>query len=308
MERGQISAPVFNIVHGSMVDGWGLRTTVFLKGCPLQCLWCCNPEGQKKILELKYSVEDCNGCGNCVGVCPRGAIEIAEGSGRSVARINRTSCYDCLLCKEVCYTGALTVFGKEYTVEELFRAVAKDQSYFGIDGGVTIGGGEATVHAEFTLAFIRKCKENYIHTALDTCGYITTEEGLKALEEADLVLYDIKGMDEKTHIEATGVSNRIIHENLLHRDSIGKEIIIRLPIIPGYTDTEENLRATAEYLKPMEAIKRIDILPLHKYSEVKYRNLGRSIPDVFSNEIPVERENELIEFFRGYGFNAQIDG
>ncbi len=277
-----------------------------MKGCPLTCRWCCNPEGQRVHNELKYTAEDCNGCGRCLEACPSGAIHLPKGN--PIPNIDRTVCNDCLECTKVCYTGALDCFAKQYTVDALYQELARDQAYYGLDGGVTIGGGEATVHGAFTLALLRKCRQAYIHTALDTCGYITTEDGLAALEEADLVLYDIKGMDNARHLEATGVSNKIIHENLRFRDSLGKDIIIRLPIIPGYTDSAENLMATAEFLAPMKSIKRVDILPIHSYSELKYRQLGWCIPDLFSTSIPHEREEELLDLFRRYGLNAQSGG
>jgi len=303
----ELTVPVFNIVHGSTVDGWGVRTTVFLKGCPLRCLWCCNPEGQKKYVEVKYTAEDCNGCGNCVPVCQKNAIRIKAGP-LPIAVIDRHLCDNCMACVDVCYAGALAPFAKVYTVDELFREVERDQGYFGEDGGVTIGGGEATLSPEFTYEFILKCKKAYIHTALDTCGYIDTELGMKCLKEADLVLFDIKGLEFETHKMGTGVDNSMILKNLKYRDDLEKEIIIRLPMIPGYTDSEENLKQEAELIGGLKSVTRIDIIPFHKYSESKYRQLGWPLPYVFGEEFPQKREQEVLDVFLNAGLPAQIGG
>jgi len=303
----ELSVPIFNTVHGSTVDGWGVRTTVFLKGCPLRCLWCCNPEGQKKYVELKYTAEDCNSCGNCIPVCPKNAIHMKAGH-EPVAVIDRELCDNCMACVDVCYVGAMAPFAKIYTVDELFREIARDQSYYGEDGGVTIGGGEATLHPEFTWEFIRKCKKAYIHTALDTCGYIDTETGMKCLEEADLTLYDIKGLAPETHKAGTGVDNALILKNLRYRDSLGKDIIIRLPLIPGYTDSIENLKQEAELISGLKTVSRIDIIPFHKYAELKYRQLGWPLPYIFGEEFPQEREQEVLDIFLEAGLPAQLGG
>ena len=302
----ELKAPVFNIVHGSSVDGWGVRTTVFLKGCPLRCLWCCNPEGQKKEIELKYIAEDCNGCGECIASCPRGAI--AAGASGAAVGIDRTLCDNCLLCVEACYMGALSPFAKLYTVDELFREVEKDQGYFGADGGITIGGGEATLYPEFTLELLEKCRRAYIHTALDTCGFITTETGVKCLETADLALFDIKGLDKETHERGTGADNELILKNLRYRDGLGKDIIIRLPLIPGFTDSRENLLSEIELLLSLKSVKRIDLIPFHRYAETKYKQLGWPLPFVFGEEFPNEREQETLELFLKAGLPAQIGG
>ncbi len=306
-KKESLQAPVFNMVHGSTVDGWGVRTTVFLKGCPLRCRWCCNPEGQKKYLELKYTMDDCTGCGKCVGICPQHAISMNEES-EPKAIIDRSKCDNCFLCVDECYANALGVFGKMYSVDELFKVVEKDQSYFGADGGVSIGGGEATLYPEFTLALIEKFKSAFIHTALDTCGYIDNEAGMKALAEADLVLYDIKGLDRETHIRGTGVSNDIILKNLLFRDSLEKEIIIRIPLIPGYTDKKDNLKKTAALISGLKSVKRVDLIPFHKYAEIKYRQLGWPVPKVFDEDFPQSMETPAREVFLKYGINAQIGG
>ncbi|MCL2493520.1 MAG: glycyl-radical enzyme activating protein [Clostridiales bacterium] len=303
----ELTAPIFNIVHGSTVDGWGVRTTVFLKGCPLRCLWCCNPEGQILDNELKYTAEDCNGCGNCVPVCPKNAITMkADPVSRAV--IDRGLCDNCMICVDSCYVGALAPFAKIYTVDELFKEIERDQAYFGADGGVTIGGGEATLRPEFTLEFIRKCKKAYIHTALDTCGFINTETGMKCLEEADLALYDIKGLNADTHKRGTGVDNGLILKNLEYRDSLGKEIIIRLPLIPEYTDSPENLKREAELISTLKSVTRVDIIPFHKYAEIKYNQLGWPLPYIFGENFPEEREQEVLDLFLNAGLPAQIGG
>lgn len=306
MGKKLLQAPIFNIVHGSFVDGWGTRTTVFLKGCPLKCAWCCNPEGQKTGLELKFTQADCNGCRKCLDVCPKNAIAFDERRG--AAFVDRNLCNDCLDCLDVCETTALGVFGKYYTVEELFRCIAKDEKYFGVDGGLTIGGGEATYFPEFTLELIRMCHENYIHVALDTCGYILTETGKKCLEEADLVLFDLKGMDEEAHIRNTGVSNKIIHENLRYRDSLHKDIIIRVPVIPGYNASIENLNETADFIASLKSVRRVDVLPIHKYGMLKYEQLGMDYAIADTPNYSVQEEQELKAIFEKRGLNAQIGG
>jgi pyruvate formate lyase activating enzyme len=224
------------------------------------------------------------------------------------AKIDRELCDDCLICVDHCYVNALNRFGKQYTVGELFKEIEKDQSYFGEDGGVSIGGGEATLYPDFTLALIRKCREAFIHSALDTCGYIRTETGMRCLEEADLVLYDIKGLDADTHLRGTGVANDIILDNLRYRDSLGKEMILRLPLIPGYTDDLANLEKTANLIAGLKTVKRVDLIPFHKYSEIKYRQLGLRVPAVFERNFLQEDELPTKEFFRGFGINAQIGG
>lgn len=299
---------VFQIIHGSFVDGHGIRSTVFLKGCPLQCVWCCNPEGQAFHPELKLTASKCNGCGRCVPICPTGAIQLDQEQGDSTPRIDRELCTSCGRCIEVCNTGALDCFGKYYTVDELFAVVKKDEQFYrSSGGGVTIGGGEATWQPTFTLQFIRKCKENYIHTALDTCGYITSPEGLKALEEADLLLFDIKGLDSSEHLKHTGVSNEVILENLKMVNAMGKQIIIRAPIIPGYTDSDQNLKATAEFLATLKSVERVDLMPVHEYGKVKYAQIGKEYK-LNVQPIPLKRQDEIKALFEWCGLNAQIGG
>ncbi len=299
---------IFHIIHGSFVDGHGVRTTVFLKGCPLRCIWCCNPEGQAGYPELKLTPSLCDGCGRCVPVCPTNAIKVNPELVVDRVQIDRKLCTNCGKCIDVCYTGALDLFGKYMTVNELFDIVKKDEQYYrATGGGVTIGGGEPTFQPLFTHALLRKCKENYIHTAIDTCGYTTTDEGLQILEEADLLLYDLKGIEPKGHRANTGVSNEIILGNLKRLDAMGKPIIIRLPLVPGYNDSDENIEASAELLSKLKSVERVDIMAYHEYGTVKYGQLGR-IFNLYADKPTQEYLDDVKDFFEHSGLKVQLGG
>ena len=276
---GSATGVIFNIVHGSFVDGYGIRTTVFLKGCPLRCLWCCNVEGQECEPELKFVAADCSRCGKCIGACPAGAIAFNVSAPEQKLAIDRDKCTVCGKCIDACFKGALELVGKTMTVDEVMTIIKKDEIFYRQSGGgVTIGGGEATAQPEFSLALLRECRKNYIHTAVDTCGYTATEEGFAVMEEADLLLFDLKGMDPVEHEKNTGVSNEIILGNLLRLDSLKKPIIIRIPLIPGYNDSRENLEATAALLGELKSIERVDIIAYHDYGKIKYDELGKTYP------------------------------
>ena len=300
------SGLVFHIIHGSFVDGYGTRTTVFLKGCPLRCAWCCNPEGQKKHAELKVTASLCNGCEKCVSNCPTSAIHIDD---ERRLWIDRAQCTNCGICVDFCFTGALEMFGRLYTVDELFREVIKDEQYYrDSGGGVTLGGGEPTCQPRFTLQFIRKCRQHYIHTAMDTCGYFVNDEALQALEEVDLVLYDLKCMDPRDHLRSTSVSNRVILENLKRRDATGKPIIVRVPLIPGHTDSDANLSAIAELLATLKSVKQVDLLAVHEFGKVKYEQLGMEYRLSGVQPLSQERLEYIKALFERHGLRTQIGG
>ena len=245
----------------------------------MRCLWCCNPEGQKADPELKFIAADCNSCGKCIEECPIGAILLNATAPEQKLAIDRDKCTVCGRCADFCPEGAFGIVGKYMTVEEVMEIIRKNEAFYRQSGGgVTIGGGEATLQSEFTLALIRECKEDYIHTAVDTCGYTTTAEGLAVLEGADLLLFDLKGMDFHEHKKNTGVSNEIILDNLRRLDSLRKSIIIRYPFIPGYNDSQENIEATVALLENMKSIERVDIIGYHEYSKTRYKELGMPYP------------------------------
>ena len=237
------TALLFNITKGSFVDGYGIRTTIFLKGCPLKCKWCCNPEGQSFAPELRLLIDRCRGCGKCVPLCPEKALTISDG----LVQVDRARCTGCGKCTSACWFDALQIYGRETSAREMFDEIIRDKPFFADSGGgLTIGGGEATCWPDFCLEMIRLCHEAGINVAIDTCGYVIGEKRFSVLEQADLILFDIKGLNDAAHIANTGVSNRVIHENLRRLDALGKSVIIRYPMIPGYNLDEAE--AIADYL------------------------------------------------------------
>ena len=303
-DYSQAKGLIFNIVHSSFVDGWGIRTTIFLKGCPLRCIWCCNPEGQSLKPELKITYENCDGCADCISSCPHKALVIKNKK----IHVNRSLCIGCGKCCDSCFTDALGIFGTWYTAEQMFEIVKKDEMFYHQSGGgLTIGGGEATLYPEFCLGLIQLCHNANIEVAIDTCGYVTSELGMQVLMNADLLLFDVKGMDDERHIENTKVSNKQILENLNKLSQAGVPIIVRMPIIPGYNDSENELRNAAEFLVGLKSLQRLDILPVHQYGKNKYQQLDMNY-SLDCEEISDERQQEILNFFLGYDLNAQIGG
>ena len=290
---------IFNKVQGSFVDGWGIRTTIFLKGCPLTCKWCCNPEGQSFAPVLKVTCDKCDGCGRCESLCPQKALTVRDG----IVVVDRRACDVCGQCADFCWTGALEPFGRYYTVDEMFQFLQRDAAFY-----TSSGGGEATWHPGFVLPLMEKLHAAGIHVAIDTCGYVDTPEGLQVLKNADLLLFDIKGMDPARHLENTGVSNELIWRNLRMLGDMGKDIIIRMPIIPGYTDDDGEIRQAAEELSKIRSIRRVDILPVHQFGRVKYDQIGMEYTVDPTLTIPEERQQAIKALFEDYGFKTQIGG
>lgn len=270
-------AMIFNIQRYSIHDGPGIRTTVFCKGCPLRCLWCSNPESLSKSIELAHNSTLCNMCGKCVEVCPRKAISVSD----QTVMVDRQACDSCGKCIEVCYAGALKFYGQEITIQQVMDEVLKDGVFYrNSSGGITASGGEALMQADFVHQLFKQCKQKGLHTCLDTSGYAPWSDMNKVLEYTDLVYYDLKHMDSAVHKKLCGVSNDLILSNLASTASRGIDIVVRIPLIPGVNDSEENLRSTAEFvyhLQKGESIE-IDILPYHQLGLGKYVNLDRKYP------------------------------
>jgi len=271
------SATVFQIQKFSTEDGPGIRTTVFFKQCPLKCVWCHNPESILKESQLEWFKHKCIGCKTCIETCSEAALIFLEEG----LIIDREKCTGCGDCAEECPSGALHLLGEEWSLNDLFYEIEKDKTYYiESKGGITVSGGEPTSQPNFILNFLKKCKDNDISTALDTCGYANPNIYEKLLPFIDLVLFDIKEIDSTKHKEYTGVSNERILENAIWISQYLKEkrkkMWIRTPIIPKYTATKENIKGIGEFIvnKLNNSPERWDLLSFNRLCVDKYSRLS----------------------------------
>lgn len=256
--------------------------------------------------ELRIFSNKCNACGDCKRSCPAGALSVRDG----VIHANRTVCTGCGDCMKTCPNQVLGIFGREMTPEEVFELILRDKDYYlASGGGVTIGGGEASQFPEFCLTLMALCRQNRISVAIDTCGYAPAAENLEVLYRADLLLYDLKGLDPVRHQAATGVDNRLILKNLELLNREGKELIIRIPVIPGYNDSDSELQSMARYLSRLQMVRRVDLICYHQFGMVKYDELERTypMPDDVRPLVP-SRQNEILRIFLSEGLPAQLGG
>lgn len=289
---------IFEIERSSTVDGPGIRTVVFFKACPLRCLWCQNPESQRPFPEIRWNSEKCIGCKKCIEACPQSAISLVNNK----LVTDRDLCINCGACAKVCFAQARELSGKYMTVEEVFNLIKRDiVFYLNTGGGITVSGGEATIQAAFLIDLFKKCKEANIHTALDTCGYTEWDVLKNILHYTDLVLYDLKQMDPDKHYTYTGVPLDNILKNLKKIDEMGISTWIRTPVVPGYTDNEENIAKISSFIIDLKHLKRFELLPYHSYGRQKYPMLDR-IYRLKEVEPPsLERMNKLKEIAKSKG-------
>jgi pyruvate formate lyase activating enzyme len=256
-------------------DGPGIRTTIFLKGCPLRCAWCANPEAQRFEADLYYRRQRCHGSGDCVAVCPEGAISL-DTEKRAV--VDRARCTSCGKCVDVCPHAAFELVGRELSADELLAEAERDRPFYGDDGGLTLCGGEPLAQPQLAVALLAGARVRALGAVLDTCGQAPAEVFEEALRHTDLLLLDVKHADPEVHRRLTGVDNRLILENAERAARAGVRWRLSLPLAAGGNDDEQNLRATARLARELGA-EAVDLLALHRLGWHKYRLLGRPAPD-----------------------------
>ena len=295
---------MFDIKKFSIHDGPGIRTTVFLKGCPLTCWWCHNPESQARGPEMMFRAQRCIRCGACLAVCAQGAI---SWDGDEVCT-DGERCTLCRACVETCYAEAREIVGREMTVAQVMAEVERDVAFYDeSNGGVTFSGGEPLLQPDFLLALLRACREKEIHTALDTCGFATWETLNRIREHVDLFLYDLKLMDDAKHREFTGASNALILKNLQALSQREHNIVLRVPIIPGINDDDDHVRQIGAFAAALPHLKRVDILPYHHGGAAKYDRLDK-VYDLPETRPPSdERMANIAQMLRGFGLQVQAD-
>lgn len=293
---------VFDIQKFSVHDGPGIRTTVFMKGCPLRCLWCSNPESQRPSFHLIVRDINCKSCGACVAVCPQSAITITKEFGRM---LDWNNCDSCLRCVDACLYHSLNRCGRYLTVREVLDEVIQDKLFYeNSGGGVTVSGGEPLSQSHFVSNLLAECKKEGLNTVLETSGQGTYKEMERVLRFVDLVLFDIKHLDPDEHQRATGVKNRLILENL-HRVATQRPIWLRVPLIAGFNDSVEHFISLAEIGRKIGA-QRISLLPYHEGGKSKCEQLG--LRYAFPNQkAPTEEHiKKLTRIIEKAGLTASI--
>ncbi len=301
----QITGFVFDIKKYAIHDGPGIRTTVFFKGCPLQCQWCQNPESWKREPELGFRTGRCVRCGQCAEVCTRQAITFTEDQSSTDAN----KCNLCGECVDACMAGAREIIGRQMTVGQVMTEVEKDVVFYDQSGGgVTFSGGEPLMQPEFLLALLNQCQTQGIHTAVDTSCCAEPQILERVGEKTNLFLCDLKHMDSDIHKRFTGVENNLILDNIKRLSEAGKEIIIRIPVIPGFNDDQTNIEATGKFAASLPGVSGIDILPYNRGGREKSARLSAGFKLMQTETPDEEKMNSIAKSLNNYGFEVKIDG
>ncbi len=304
-EELEVKGLVFDIKKYAIHDGPGIRTTVFFKGCPLQCQWCHNPESWSSFAEHGLRKDRCIGCGQCAEACPERAIMLVENQPVT----DPDKCKLCGRCVDTCMAGAREIIGRQMTVSEVMVEVEQDIIFYDQSGGgVTFSGGEPLMQPEFLLAVLNQCQAQQIHTVVDTSCYAEPKILEMVSERTDLFLCDLKHMDNEIHERFTGVGNNLILDNIKRLSEAGKEIVIRIPVIPGFNDEKANIEATGKFTASLQVVSRIDILPFNRGGKEKSARLTAE-SKLMQVETPGEEEmNSIAKNLSKYGFEVKIGG
>ncbi|MGC7873757.1 glycyl-radical enzyme activating protein [Desulfosporosinus sp. SYSU MS00001] len=307
----ELMGSVLRIERTSIHDGQGLRTVIFLKGCPLRCRWCSTPESQRPVPERGYVSDRCNGCGKCVSLCPQEALVISKRERKVISDYSK--CRECFTCAEKCPQNAIKKYGRLMLVSEIVREISKDEIFFFYSGGgVTISGGEPLDQSEFVSKVLKRCRELGIHTAMESSFYASFESILKVLPWLNLLYVDLKHMNKELHQQWVGADNSQILDNLRKVDAsdASLDIIARIPLVPGVNDSDSNLLAVAEFCQSLRKLQEIELLPYHRLGLETYRSLQRdySLPDVLppAREKIIERAVFLAQ--QNPGVPIRVDG
>lgn len=291
---------IFDVKHFAVHDGPGIRTTLFLKGCPLRCVWCHNPEGIFPQDQLAYFEHICVNCGKCAGVCLSGAQFMDETS--RLHGFDRKKCILCGKCAGVCSAKALSMYGQHVELDEILEVLLADADFYeSSNGGVTLSGGECLVQADFCAELLRKLRAHGIHTAVDTCGSVPRETFDKVKPHTNLFLYDVKAIDEAVHLRCTGRSNRRILKNLVYITDAGKDVEVRIPFVPGYN--EDQMDKIGAFLSGLDHIVRVKVLPYHNFAGSKYKALD--MKDTLPPLLPTDEQiSQARRTLAGYGLKV----
>jgi len=296
---------ILNIQKCCVHDGPGIRTTIFFKGCPLNCIWCHNPESQSYKTEIMYNQNKCTNCNKCITNCPNNAISFSENN---FLIHDDSLCKSCMNCVDFCISEAIQFAGKSYSISQLISEIKKDQVFYDdSNGGVTLSGGEVMCQIDFVEKLCKKCKENNIHVAIDTCGYVPYENFERITPYVDLFLYDIKLINSKKHFEFTGKPSELIINNLNKLSLNGANIILRLPIIEGINADNEHLNNLCSLISNLN-LQEINLLPYHDIGGYKYSNLNKN----YNFDLMKKPSDEILNHFKStlsnYNSNIKIGG
>ncbi len=304
----QRKALIFNVQKYNTFDGPGVRTLVFFKGCPLRCKWCANPEGLERKYQVMFKTNNCINCGACVAVCPVGIHKMDEEGNHVINR--QINCIGCRECQEACLTNALNIMGEEKTISEILDIIEEDREFYDVSGGgVTLGGGEVLAQHDAAKSLLMACKQAGINTAIETSGYTKKENILEIADYVDLFLFDIKHMNPERHIELTGVNNEVILENLKTLLSKRYNVHIRMPMLKGINDSDEELEAVVKFLMPFKDYKNfkgIDLLPYHKMGVGKYVQLDKEYPIEGDPSLSEEDLSRIEGIVKSYDFPVNV--